>query len=47
MLERLLFATSSAVENIDSTCTEAVNYVFLAAFTGRKLGELAAYRVFG
>jgi len=47
VLEGLLFATSPAVENIDSTCTEAVNYVFLADFTWRKLGELAAYRVFG
>jgi len=47
VLEGLLFATSPAVENIDSTCTETVNSVFLADFTWRKLGELAAYRVFG
>jgi len=47
MFERLLFATSPAVENIDSTCTEASNYILLADFKWRKLGELAAYRVFG
>jgi len=36
MLERLLFDTSPAVENIDSTCTEAANYVFSGRFYVKK-----------
>jgi len=36
MLECLLFTTSPAVENINSTCTEAANYVFFGRFYVKK-----------
>jgi len=43
MLERLLFTTSPAVENIDSTCTEAANYVFFCRFYAQKTWRRIAF----
>ena len=45
MLECLLFATSAAVENIDSTCTEAANYEFFGRYYVKKTSRRIAYSI--